>query len=200
MALQQQHAPSPVHPNGLINGHQKVEGGFQEPRFLPNFDQTSFCNSPGNAAHYLKRSKRKPADSATFRSWIVTHQIGLSINLLALLALTHLSFPRARRRTTSFFRLSYHHPVTDTYHQGPDDFYYVATWIVVFTGLRAAVMTYLLLPFAEWAGLTKMKTKVRFAEQAWLFLYYAVFWSLGMVRGCWLMRSYLKAATAALAA
>jgi len=42
-------------------------------------------------------------------------------------------------------------------------------------------MTYVLLPWAEAAGLKKTKTKVRFAEQAWLLLYYSVFWSLGMV-------------------
>lgn len=107
--------------------------------------------------------------------------LGLSLNLLALLALTHLSFPRFRTRTASFFQLSYYHPNTNLYHQGPVDFFYVATWIVIFTGLRAAVMTYLLIPAAALAGLKKPKTQVRFAEQAWLLLYYAVFWSIGMV-------------------
>lgn len=42
-------------------------------------------------------------------------------------------------------------------------------------------MTYMLVPFAEWCGVQKTKTKVRFTEQAWLILYYVVFWSLGMV-------------------
>lgn len=106
---------------------------------------------------------------------------GLSLNALTLLTLTHLLYPRARPHTRPFFTLAYHHPDSNTYHQGPEDFFYVITWIVLFTGLRAAVMTYVLLPCAELAGLRKVKTKVRFAEQAWLLLYYSVFWSLGMV-------------------
>jgi acyl-CoA-dependent ceramide synthase len=45
-------------------------------------------------------------------------------------------------------------------------------WITVFTGLRAAVMDYLLVPLAQRAGIGKKKEKVRFAEQAWIFIYY----------------------------
>ncbi len=54
-------------------------------------------------------------------------------------------------------------------------------WIVIFTGLRAAVMDYLLVPLARRAGIGRKKETVRFAEQAWIFTYYGVFWSLGMV-------------------
>lgn len=42
-------------------------------------------------------------------------------------------------------------------------------------------MTYVLLPLAKLVGLKKLKIQVRFAEQAWLLLYYAIFWSVGMV-------------------
>lgn len=52
----------------------------------------------------------------------------------------------------------------------------------MFTGLRAAVMDYLLIPIAQMAGIRRKKEKVRFAEQAWIFVYYTAFWSLGMVR------------------
>jgi hypothetical protein len=63
----------------------------------------------------------------------------------------------------------------------------VLLWIVVFTGLRAAVMDYVLKPFAQWAGVTNNKTQTRLAEQAWMLLYYIVFWTLGMVSLCdWL--------------
>lgn len=58
----------------------------------------------------------------------------------------------------------------------------VGFWIIVFTGLRAAVMDYVLIPFAQKGGIGKRKAQIRFAEQAWLFLYYTLFWSLGMVR------------------
>ncbi len=51
----------------------------------------------------------------------------------------------------------------------------------MFTGLRAAVMDYILVPIAQMAGILKKKEIVRFAEQAWIFVYYTAFWSLGMV-------------------
>ena len=54
-------------------------------------------------------------------------------------------------------------------------------WIVVFTGLRAAVMEYVLMPIAQMAGILKAKEKTRFAEQAWIFVCAAASFSLGMV-------------------
>ncbi|KAI9676122.1 MAG: sphingosine N-acyltransferase lag1 [Caeruleum heppii] len=53
-------------------------------------------------------------------------------------------------------------------------------WIILFTGLRAGVMDFILLPLARWGGVGSKKGRIRFAEQAWLLLYYGVFWSLGM--------------------
>jgi very-long-chain ceramide synthase len=103
------------------------------------------------------------------------------VNLLLLLCLTHLSFPRARRRTRKFFELSYLDADTGLYNQGWDDFYFVALWICIFTGLRVAVMDYILMPLALMGGIKKKKTQVRFSEQAWLVVYYTVFWPLGMV-------------------
>lgn len=91
-----------------------------------------------------------------------------------------------------FFELSYHNASTGQYTQGTDDFYFVAYWIVVFTGLRAGIMTYVLDPIAQVAGIEKPKAKVRFAEQAWLFLYYFIFWTLGMVRTTPRHRSHKK--------
>ncbi|KAL8824896.1 MAG: hypothetical protein Q9191_004749 [Dirinaria sp. TL-2023a] len=127
------------------------------------------------------RGKRK-AESlpAALSQWIVDHQIGFAVNLLVLLALTHLCFPRARRHTRKFFQLSYYNPGSGKYTLGWDDLPLVFYWIVVFTGLRAAVMDYILEPLAFMAGIEKKKEKVRFAEQAWIFLYSSSFWSLGM--------------------
>jgi acyl-CoA-dependent ceramide synthase len=107
--------------------------------------------------------------------------LGLSLNLIILLTLTHICFPRARRRTRTFYELSYYDPTTKKYLQGTDDFYFVAFCVVIFTGLRASIMQYALLPLAHKAGIRKPKTKVRFTEQAWLLLYVSVIWSLGMV-------------------
>ena len=42
-------------------------------------------------------------------------------------------------------------------------------------------MDYVLTPLAAWAGIERKKARVRFAEQAWILLYYGAFWSCGMV-------------------
>lgn len=57
----------------------------------------------------------------------------------------------------------------------------VVFWLVVFTGLRAVVMDYVLTPLAYLLGLKNQKDKTRFAEQAWVLIYDSTFWSLGMV-------------------
>lgn len=64
---------------------------------------------------------------------------------------------------------------------GWDDLWVIVFWIVVFTGLRVIVMEYLMRPLANAAGIQKKKLKTRFAEQAWVFVYYGLDWSLGMV-------------------
>jgi len=132
--------------------------------------------------------------------WTVKHQIGmcllcthfskirtnilysgLSINLLMLLFLTHACFPRVRNQTRKFFTLSYYNPDSGKYSLGPNDAWMVFYWVVVFTGLRAAVMDYVLTPLAKKGGIKKQKDQVRFCEQAWLFIYALLFWSFGMV-------------------
>lgn len=107
--------------------------------------------------------------------------LGLAINLLLLLAMTHMCFHRARRHTRKFFQLSYHNPTTGRYALGQDDILMVSYWIVVLIGLRAAVMDYILAPLAQAAGVEKKNHQVRFAEQAWVLIYSTTFFSLGMV-------------------
>ena len=106
---------------------------------------------------------------------------GLSINCLLLLCLTHVLFPRLRPTTKQFFTFSYYDEQTGLYNPGWDDLKLVGFWIVVFTGLRAGVMDYVLVPYARWVGIGKKKATMRFAEQAWLLIYYAVFVSVGTV-------------------
>ena len=106
---------------------------------------------------------------------------GLSLNLLILHALAHIFFPRLRTRTRAFFRLSYYDTDASAYRRGPDDLYFVAYWTVIFTGLRAGVMAYVLLPWAQRAGLRTNKAKTRFAEQAWLLIYDSCSSGLGLV-------------------
>jgi TRAM1-like protein len=107
--------------------------------------------------------------------------LGLSLNLLLLLSLTHLIFPRARLYTRLFLEMSYYNPIQKNYTQGWDDMYFVVTWIIVITGLRVAVMDYILKPIARYGGVNSKKSQTRFAEQGWLFCYYLLFSPLGLV-------------------
>lgn len=107
---------------------------------------------------------------------------GLAVNLLLLLFMTHICFPRARPHTRKFFALSCYNPLSSKYTLGQDDLCMVTFWIVALTGLRAAVMDYVLAPIAQASGIKKQKERVRFAEQAWIFIYGTVIFSLGLVR------------------
>lgn len=106
---------------------------------------------------------------------------GLSFNLLALLFLAHAFIPKARDHTHKFYQLSYFNPKTGNYSVGADDGYMLAFFIVLFTGLRAGCMEYMLAPIGRAYGITKRKDLTRFTEQGWLFVYYSVFWTLGAV-------------------
>jgi acyl-CoA-dependent ceramide synthase len=106
---------------------------------------------------------------------------GIALNLLSVLFLAHVAFPRVRHHTRKFFCISYYNEATGTFALGWDDIFFVFYWIIVFTGMRCAVMDYILTPVAAWAGIAKKKARVRFAEQAWILLYYGAFWSCGMV-------------------
>ena len=107
---------------------------------------------------------------------------GFSLNLISLLFLAHVSIPKARGHTIKFFTLSYFNPKSGNYANGYDDAYLICFCVMVLTGLRAACMEYMLAPFAKWRGLTKRKEVTRFSEQAWMVLYYVIFWAFGMVR------------------
>ncbi len=68
------------------------------------------------------------------------------------------------------------------YDKGFDDVYFVGFWVVAFTFLRAAAMKFLFHPIAKLSGIKPFAKRERFAEQAWTFSYYAIFWSVGMVK------------------
>jgi very-long-chain ceramide synthase len=77
--------------------------------------------------------------------------------------------------------LSYYNPETGAYRAGWNDAWMVSYWIVVFTGMRAAVMEYLLKPFAKRGGVKSAGKQTRFAEQGWLLIICSLFWPIGMV-------------------
>ncbi|KIW76218.1 hypothetical protein Z517_10964 [Fonsecaea pedrosoi CBS 271.37] len=129
------------------------------------------------------RWERKGKEKSTIAcacTWVVDHQISISVNLISMLFFVHILFPSARHHTQKFFRISYHNPATGNFALGWDDIFFVFYWIIVFTGLRCAVMDYLLSPLAASLGIRKRKPKVRFAEQAWILCYYTLSWCTGM--------------------
>ncbi|KAH8662366.1 TLC domain-containing protein [Xylariales sp. PMI_506] len=128
----------------------------------------------------IRRVKRK--DDGVLKSlarWFLENQIGFSFNLIALLFLSHICMPKARPYTSKFFALSNYDPATGLYAAGSGDLYFIVFCIVLFTGLRAFFMEHLLAPAAKLGGITKRKDITRFSEQAWLLVYYLVFWPLG---------------------
>lgn len=96
--------------------------------------------------------------------------------------MSHAFIPKARPYTSKFFNLSYYNPATGMYGLGFDDFYFITFCIVLLTGLRAGTMEYVLAPLAKASGAgDKRKDLTRFSEQAWLIVFYTIFWPLGMV-------------------
>ncbi|AEO64901.1 258a2273-c774-4aaf-a5d1-49d1141cd151 [Thermothielavioides terrestris] len=128
----------------------------------------------------IRRPKRKnEGPMKQLARWFVDNQIGLSFNLLALLFLAH-GMPRARDYTAKYFTLSYYNPSTGKYGLGWADGHFILFCVVVLTGLRAATMENILAPLAKSQGMSKRKDITRFSEQAWMVLYYSVFWPLGL--------------------
>ncbi|KAI0521913.1 longevity-assurance protein [Xylaria bambusicola] len=112
--------------------------------------------------------------------WLFEHQIGVSFNLILTLFLIHTFLPNERSFTYKFFTLSGYNPATGKYATSHDDLYFVGFCVVLFCGIRASSMQYVLAPFARYWGLTNKKRITRFAEQGWMFMYNAIFWTLGM--------------------
>jgi hypothetical protein len=151
----------------------------------------------GLNAHSQKTTRRTPTASANGTALQVnpvtnSSGAGLSLNLIALLFLAHLFIPKSRVHTRKFFQLSYYNPKTGQYGIGHDDSLLVTFSVIVFTGLRAAVMEYVLAPLARSQGIQKKKLQNRFCEQAWLLTYYIFFWTLGVVSNRWKrLRGYI---------
>ncbi|KAJ9494760.1 Sphingosine N-acyltransferase lag1 [Exophiala xenobiotica] len=145
-------------------------------------DRRSHNETPSQKTAWPRwhRKGKQRSTTAVACSWVVDHQISISLNLISMLFFIHIFFPAARHHTQKFFCISYYNPNTGTFALGWDDIFFVFYWLIVFTGLRCAIMDYVLTPLASLLGLKKKKPKVRFAEQAWLVLYSSTSWSVGM--------------------
>ncbi|KAI0019972.1 longevity assurance proteins LAG1/LAC1 [Xylariomycetidae sp. FL0641] len=148
--------------------------------------RTTSMNGPlymqtSNNKVLIRRVKKKgDGPMKSVARWLLDNQTGFSFNLIALVFLAHVFLPKARPHTLKFFTLSYHNPDTGRYGIGGADYYFILFCTVLYTGLRAACMENVLAPLARHWGVSKTKDITRFSEQAWLLVYYIVFWSLGL--------------------
>lgn len=149
-----------------------------------DFTNLAICASPSDRISSPARRRKQQLDpeslAAMLRRGIVEHQLGLSVNLILLAGFSYLLFPSLRDQMSAFFGLSY--SVGDgLYSQGPRDLLLMLSFIVMFTAVRAVSLDYLLMPLAGACGIAKQKGRVRFAEQSYMMVYYALYWSWGVL-------------------
>ncbi|KAM0562716.1 hypothetical protein ACHAPJ_001553 [Fusarium lateritium] len=172
--------------NGSANGAAAPSRPrLKKDNSTPNMNGPLYMQTAGNKTVLVRRLKRKEESTWKHLSrWFVENQIGLSVNLIALIFLAQSFIPKSREHTQKFFHLSYYNSQSGQYRIGFDDAYFIAFCILLFTGLRAATMEYVLAPIGRWQGIDNRKNLTRFSEQAWLMVYYTVFWPWGMYIYC----------------
>jgi hypothetical protein len=129
-------------------------------------EDIALCASP---AGFLTRKQKgqtveRESIGGMLRKAMVDHQLGISLNLILLGSLTYLLFPSLRERVGAFSTLQYPTGNAGEFTIGPRDTYLVAGFVVLFTGMRAACMDYVLLPLTGVLGIKQKKTKVRSVE------------------------------------
>ncbi|KAF2118618.1 TLC domain-containing protein [Lophiotrema nucula] len=120
-----------------------------------------------------RNAKDGPAESFTAR-----HQIGVSASLLFVLWLSRAA--RFPSDIGGLYRLSYYDDISGEYGRGPNDFYFVLFWLIVFIGLRIAVMDYVLRPLARGLGARRSRDAQRFSERSYNMLYHLISFGVGM--------------------
>ncbi|CAG8556677.1 3242_t:CDS:2 [Diversispora eburnea] len=132
---------------------------------------------PNNNNIYSKLLKKQPLNiPSKFALYLVEHQIEFPLIILTILGSAYLlKVPGSEK----FFFLQNKNPNTGLYRKSKDDAYFISFWVILFTLLRAFIMDYILIPLAKMGGIRNDK-RTRFAEQGWSFLYYSVFWTIGM--------------------
>ena len=155
-----------------VPGVQNFTNGYSKAPNGATMESLAFCASPGDIEARKRRrssSNRKQRPSTPekesigemLRKGVVEHQLGLSLNLVLLAAMTYAMFPSLRERVGAFFWLQYPTGSAGMWSQGPRDIYLVPGFVVIFTGLRAAFMDYVYLPLAGAAGIRQKKAKLR---------------------------------------
>ena len=128
-------------------------------------------NVEASAGQRRKSKPKKNGDGQSLagmlRKGIVDHQLGLSLNVILLVAMSWCLFPSIRDKLEASFTLSYKARQSGIgeegwYGQGPRDLWLVASLVVVFTGVRAFMLDHVLMPLAGLLGIRKKKARVRY--------------------------------------
>ncbi|KAI5361870.1 Putative TRAM1-like protein [Septoria linicola] len=150
-------------------------------------EDVSVCASPGDFTSSTPRRRRtwtavpdNESLGSALRKAVMEHQLGLSLNFVLLLGMTYVLFPSLRDNIRACFTLSYASDVPGQYGHGLRDMYLVASCVIYFTGFRAFMLDYVLMPMAASCGIGRKKGRVRFAEQAYMLVYYAIYWFWGL--------------------
>ena len=154
---------SDVEPNADIPNSLQTATGIED---------ISFCASPADYASQ-QTSEIRAGDgrhttevssiAAMIRRAVMEHQLGIAVNLILLVGLSWLLFPGLREPLKALYHLCYPSTLQEgMYGQGPNDLGVVVSLIVVFTGLRAFTLDYVLMPIAGLCGIRKRKIKVRY--------------------------------------
>jgi acyl-CoA-dependent ceramide synthase len=147
--------PARQHASSKMLRNSKANGGVED---------IALCASPAGfqARKHKRHSPEKESIGGMLCKAMVEHQLGISLNLLLLGALTYLLFPTLRERVGAFFTLQYPTGTPGEFSTGPRDIYIVAGYVVLFTAMRAACLDYVLLPLTGMLGIKQKKTKVRY--------------------------------------
>jgi hypothetical protein len=147
--------PARQHASSKRLRNSKANGGVED---------IALCASPAGfqARKHKRQSPEKESIGGMLCKAMVEHQLGISLNLLLLGALTYLLFPTLRERVGAFFTLQYPTGTPGEFSTGPRDIYIVAGYVVLFTAMRAACLDYVLLPLTGMLGIKQKKTKVRY--------------------------------------
>ncbi|CCE79342.1 Piso0_001399 [Millerozyma farinosa CBS 7064] len=135
-------------------------------------------SSDSDRIGYTKGMKYKN----TFLAKIERNQIPLSRSLLFALYFSHFISPRGI--SSKFLCLQYKVGTNASgeavYEIGADDAYYVIRWVILLTFLRSSLMRWCFEPFVSYFCSSKdQKTKTRFAEQSWSFVYFTCSFIVG---------------------
>ncbi|KAG0253512.1 sphingosine N-acyltransferase lag1 [Mortierella polycephala] len=143
---------------------------------------TSFASEKRRAIHEnAKKSQRSLVEgngNNSVLSFMYRHQLDIPAVLIALVLVCHFGFRIPLAET--FLVLQNRDPITGLYSKAWSDLNFIFFWIVLFTFLRALVMTKILKPIATRCGVRREHQRIRFQEEGWVCLYYSASWTLGM--------------------